>query len=669
MNQLKKMIFAVALCHACFLQAFGQERPLGDIQRGNVERDAQGRPMKRNTDTTLQHRTGYEDSVTVIFRYFDSSRTHHIDTSLNDFDRRFPVPYHHYHLGNLGSAAKSYIFKPLMKPGFDAGFHAYDVYKLTIEGTRFFETTRPFTELSYVLGSKAEQTIGILHTQNKGSNLNFAFNYRLISSPGIYQNQNTNHNNIGFNIAYQSDNKRYHLYGIYINNKLKASENGGLREPGRLDSLSLSDPFELLSRLGGSARPRRDPFRSSISTGATLSESTLLIRNQYDFGEKDSLVRDTVVYRLFYPRFRIQHSLNYTSFGYNFSDVNAADSNYREYFNYPLDFKKDTSITFEDKWKVITNEAAVISFPAKNNPNQFIRLAAGLEIINGQQVTNNSTVNYNNVYAAAAYRNLTRNRKWEIDAEGKLYTAGAYGGDFSVYLSLSRTLGTRLGHISVGAENVNRTPSFVYDTRSSFPLVQLTSFNKENTTRIFSQLNFSRINLRLFGEYYLVSNYSYFDSFYHARQEATLFNVLHVGLERKTRLFKNINWYLELHLQQATANSPVNLPFLLTRNRLAWEGRAFKNLKWSTGIEIRYHSPFKADTYSPLTGQFVFQNDYILENRPDLNIFLHFRITRFTGYIRVENLNAVDKKVNFRAQNYPDRNIWVRFGIFWNFVN
>ena len=39
-----------------------------------------------------------------------------------------------------------------------------------------FQTTRPYTELSYVLGSKAEQLISVTHTQNRKSNANFSWN-------------------------------------------------------------------------------------------------------------------------------------------------------------------------------------------------------------------------------------------------------------------------------------------------------------------------------------------------------------------------------------------------------------------------------------------------------------------------------------------------------------
>ena len=143
---------------------------------------------------SLRHRTGLEDSITINFRYLDSSRYLKFDSSINDFSKKFLIPANYLYLGNTGSAAKSLLFSPLMKAGWDAGFHAYDIYRLRPEETRFFNTTRPYTELGYLLGARQEQLVHVLHTQNINPNWNFSFQYRLLNSAGTYKNQNTSQN-------------------------------------------------------------------------------------------------------------------------------------------------------------------------------------------------------------------------------------------------------------------------------------------------------------------------------------------------------------------------------------------------------------------------------------------------------------------------------------------
>ncbi len=664
----------------------GWAQSVNDLNRrlnpanSQMQYDSQGRPIKKNSgNDSLRHRNPLEDSITIYYRYFDSSRIRHIDSSISDFYTRFPVPPSYVDLGNFGSATHSLFFNPVMKPGWDEGLHAYDIYKYRIEDTKFYQTTRPYTEMGYMLGSKGEQMINILHTQNRKSNLNFVFDYRFINSPGTFKNQNASHNNIRINSVYQSTNKRYGLYFIFINNKLRASENGGIIDDRKLDSLSLNDPFELNTRLGSSAVASRNFFNTNIITGSAYSENIFFLRQSYDFGQKDSLVTDSVTFKLFYPRLRLQHSIKYANYSYAFQDYNAIDSNYLQYFNYST--SKD-SILFKDKWSEITNEFSIITYPEKNNLNQFFKVSAAYQLLHGTFDTSINNVSYgsknlNNIYVSSEYRNRTRNQKWDIETSGLLYMAGNYAGDYAAFISLKRMLSKKLGWLEIGFQNVNRTPSFINQSISAFPVIAEGNYKKENIARLFANVEIPQQNLRLTGNYYLVNNYVYFDSFFTSKQEATLFNVLDIGLEKKIRLNRRFNWYTEIHLQQTTGNAPVHIPFIYTRNRIAFEGNFYKNLFLSTGLEFRYYTSYKADNYSPFNGQFFVQNILSISNRPDLNAYLNFRIKSFKAFVRVENLNTLGKskngigfsKHNFTAPHYPTEGIWVRLGIWWNFVN
>ncbi len=147
---------------------------------------------------SLKRRDRNEDSITVRFRYLDSTRNYLLDSTITDFTRRFPIPATNIFLGNTGTASRSILFSPLLKPGWDPGFHALDIYKWSLEKARFFNTTRPYSELNYQLAAKSEQIIEIIHTQNIKPNWNFLFQYRLINAPGFFSNQKTNHNNYLF---------------------------------------------------------------------------------------------------------------------------------------------------------------------------------------------------------------------------------------------------------------------------------------------------------------------------------------------------------------------------------------------------------------------------------------------------------------------------------------
>ena len=105
-----------------------------------------------NTDS-LKRRDKNEDSITIRFRYLDSTRNYMLDSSIADLTRRFPIPATNIFLGNTGSASRSILFSPNLQAGWDPGFHSFDIYKWTLDKARFFNTTRPYSELNYMLAS------------------------------------------------------------------------------------------------------------------------------------------------------------------------------------------------------------------------------------------------------------------------------------------------------------------------------------------------------------------------------------------------------------------------------------------------------------------------------------------------------------------------------------
>lgn len=359
--------------------------PSGNNVLNQVGFDSQGRPMKKQGgNDSLQHRNPLEDSITLTYHYYDSSASRKLDSSINNFYTRFPVPDTYVDLGNLGTAAHSLIFSPYMKPGFDAGFHAYDIYNFTVENSKFYQTTRPYSELAYLIGSKTEQFIQLQHTQNRSPDFNFAFDFRFLNSPGDLKNQNTNHNNLRLTSNYISKYRRYGNFFIFISNKIRASENGGLQTNDELQTLnsgsSLGSVFQLPVKLGGGTAYQGNFFTSALSTGTSYDENILLFRQYYDLGQKDSLVKDTITYRLFYPRIRFQHTIEYSKNSYSFQDRNPIDSLYRKYYNYIL---TNDTIRYKDVWQKLGNDVSIISFPEKKNLNQYLKLGAGIEMITG----------------------------------------------------------------------------------------------------------------------------------------------------------------------------------------------------------------------------------------------------------------------------------------------
>ena len=626
----------------------------------------------KNSTLGFEHRDDAKDSISIGFKFLDSIRNNKLDSSINDFYNYFIVPAAQQYLGNNGSPGYSLIYTPFLKPGWDAGFHAFDAYRLTLENTRFFKTNKPFSQMGYQLASGKEQMIKLLHTQNPRPNLNFGFEYRLISAPGFFVTQNTNLNNYRLFSNYQGKRKRYAAFFTLLANTFKASENGGMKNDSLLDDKDFSKRFTIPVNLGGDATIQPNPFKSSVSTGNIYKEATFFVRQTYDIGKKDSVeVNDSTTEYVFYPKLRFQHSFSYNSYSYQFKDIVADSSIYQQWYDTTLKKKRDTLMVI-DQWKIVTNDFSLIQFPDTKNAAQF--LLAGARVENLKGIFAGGDKNFYNIVLHGEYRNKTRNRLWDILAKGEFYLNGINSGDYSAFATLSRTLNKKLGSVRLLFNNVNRSPSFIYTGYSSFNFGNGGDYKKENITVLKASAENPYFNISCTN--YLLTNYLYFTDYYHTAQYDRLINLIQATVSKKIPLSRRWNWYTEITLQQTDGAAPIKVPFVFTRNRLAYEGVFYKNLNLSAGIDFRYYTSYNAYNYSPVMGQFVRQDTVATKNRPDVSGFLHFRIKSFTAYLRLENLNAIDfsngfgfTKNNFAAPHYVYQGLIFRFGILWNFVN
>jgi hypothetical protein len=670
------------LAFACLLMLASRAQ-----QPRNFRTDGQGRPMgpgQMAGGDSLKQRNSNEDSITIFYRFFDSSRIRFIDSTVGEFTNRYPIPAHHVFLGSLGNPTRSLLFNPNLRPGFDAGFHALDAFRFGIADTRIFQTTRPYTELDYLLGSRSEQTIKILHTQNFSPTWNGSFEYRFLSSPGNFKNNNAAHSSLRIASGFGSKNRRYSGNFIFINNRNRTATNGGIRSDTFLTTTNtaFNSRFNIPTWLGGDGDFGTNFFATSVKTGLEYKNQQIYLRQQYDLGQKDSVLNeeDSSYTRLFYPRMRLQHSFLYQTQQFGFKDLSLIDTSltnaYANVYRQRFGVKKlDSLLRRSDRWNEITNEMALLLYPQKTNQEQFLKMGVGFQLL---QATFDSATrqNFSNLYLMGEYRNRTKNKKWDINAFGRLYLSGLNAGDYTLSVSLQTQLGKKAGVLQLGFQNTNRTPGFVFDQRSDFINQTINgSLKQENWTRLSGNYYLPALGLHLLGNYYAVTNFTYWNTFTTYDQLAALTSVLHLGAEKKFKLSKRWNWYTEVHVQTETTDA-INLPPVYTRNRIAYEGSFFKNLVMSTGFEVRYFLPFKADDFSPFNGQWVVQDTTTIANRPDIAAYLHFRIRSFRFFTRLENLNTLDLSRGFSFLNnnlagplHPTPGLFFRFGFYWSFVN
>ena len=667
-----KQIVVLIILVFCIGTSYAQQ---GDaINKISSRLGSFGNSSGRKDTIGFEHRNDKKDSIGIYYKYLDSIRSTPFDSSINDFDKYFPVPSSYQYLGNTGAAAYSLIYQPNARPGWDAGFHAFDVYRFKLEESKFYKTNRPFTQLSYQLASGKEQMIKVLHTQSPRPNINFGFDYRLISAPGFFITQNTNHKNYRLFSNYQGKRKRYAAYFILVGNTIKASQNGGITADSLLQDPNRKQRFTVPVNLGNNNPYQPNPFQSGVITGNIYRDFTVFVRQTYDIGKKDSVaINDSTTEYLFYPKLRAQHSFTYSTYNYLYKDDNADSATYKNWYDTIPKIGKD-SFFIKEKWSVMSNDFTLLQFPDTKNSGQFISAGVTFQNIKGELKT--GTKNFYNFIIHGEYRNKTRNKLWDVLAKGEFYVNGLNAGDYSAYATIARHFNNKLGDIRLFFKNVNRTPSFIFDNASSFNFKNANAglTKKENIISFGAEANNSFINLGF--KNHIITNLAYFTGYYRTTQSSKVINVLQLSASKKIKLTKYWNLYTDITFQQTDGSAPVKVPLFFTRNRFAYEGVFYKNLNLSAGLEFRYFTPYEAYNYSPLVAQFVPQDTFKLKNLPDISAFLHFRIKSFTAYIRAENLNAVSFKNgfgftnnNFAAPHYPTQGFIFRFGIQWAFVN
>ena len=96
------------------------------------------------------------------------------------------------------------------------------------------------------------------------------------------------------------------MYFIWMGNSMVANENGGIKSDKDYinDLVTYKERSTIPVQLGNYVQAGQSFLNSKLNTGNSQKERTLFIRQQYDLGRRDSIVTDSNVVQLFYPRFR-----------------------------------------------------------------------------------------------------------------------------------------------------------------------------------------------------------------------------------------------------------------------------------------------------------------------------------------------------------------------------
>lgn len=662
---------------------------------------------KKDTSMDKTNTTKWRDEdARVYYEQLNTAKIFYPDTALHTFQRRpFLQPWYN-DLGNIGSPVMNLMFTPEAGIGPSLGYHIFDVYRFDADNLNFYNTNRPYSVFSYQLGSKLEQMVSLMHSQNVKPNWNVTFEYRKINSPGYYKIQRTNHDNAYLSTNYKSLDKHYTLYAAIAYNKEQHDENGGIVDATELQNAAYTD------------RKTIDVAYQNVNYSITRStvtnmqrDFTLLLQHGYTWGNSDTTYNaDSTGYQYkLIPRFSITHTFEISSQKHEYKDLAPDSLRYITLFHQSFAnsgsgyyTQGEDSVETQQNWIWVENKLMLNWFIGKEG--RQLKFSAGLgnrfdEFIS-KPVSNiirdslpdsvysialDRTTYISNYLAGDIKKEALRPGEWEYGANAKLYLTGQYAGDLMLNALVGKQLGNNNGSIVAGASEQLGSAPYSYTNYENRFVKLFFDFNRQSVSSFYFSIDSRKIRLSGGIKTFLINNYIYINDSERPAQYNVPFSINEVWIRK---IFKAGNWYLdnELVYQQVPTNAPVNVPELMGRHQLSYEKDMFhRALKVATGVEMHYTTSYHPAGYDALLNRFFYQNSTYVGNMPEFSVFLNFRVKHFRAYIMVDQLqqftstNSINfigtSVVNFNGTGsnytpvYAAQNTMIRFGFTWALVN
>ncbi|MGY3213021.1 putative porin [Mucilaginibacter sp. HD30] len=613
----------------------------------------------------------------------DSTQLFPLDTSLVDFENYNPLFYARNPKislgGTMGLAARSLLFEPRKTIGFDVGLHALDPWQFTLDDVYYFNARVPYTLLTMVTGGAEEQFFKAFHTQNVKPNWNVGFSLNFLGSRGTYANRSVlgqNVSNLTGNVFswYESTNKRYNLLTTLIFNNIKSPETGSV----------LNDSLFTSARGSFDKNTERVRLPNSFSN---QKETTLHIKQFYYVGRIDTTLVKNKSSANILPTQRFSHTLNVSQKKYIYQQGDQDVYHVFPDYYFSSNRTKD-SLTVNN----IQNEFSY-SFYLRGKSSQFVKnefkLDVGLthDLYSYNQYVVDTTLNEFGVKVVlpqkqqqANFQNITLNGrasyrfsdKLSLQATVNQIVVGRNFGDFLYDAKLLLSGNDKAGRIVLNAYQQSSSPSLVATSWVSNHYIFNNSFANQKTTALsFNYIN-DALALDVKAEYFLLNDYLYYESSpggndAHPVQLSSPINLLKISAGKNLAFG---NWHFDNFVvyQKTDYQKTLRIPEVYTYSSLYLNSFLFKVLRTSTGVTVRYNTPYSAPSYAVGLGQFYNGADVQFSSYPFASVFLKANIKNTDLLVMYDYANqGLFSKGYYTVYRYPQLSSMLKFGVRWNF--
>ena len=572
------------------------------------------------------------------------------DSTLFNFQQYDPIrrgAFDYVHLGNLGSAARPVVYRPRFRRGFEVGLNAYELYRKTLDEQRFYRITQAYSHAFFSQGSSQSDTyFKARFSRDFAGGLNLAIDYEAINNVGSFRYQKSRNNSLSLGMWWHK-NERYDGFFSYITSNVQQQNNGGY-----VGSDTIINPIAVDTRFATETAVTRYQFRDWAYT------------QYYKIGRLDSLGRQR-------RTFNGMHRIRWTSGRYRYSD-SAGDAE-----RYGVFATDDRGVRFFLRDRFLENTVQLGTFRLRQRSGEEALSAEADQVNVGlthtlhllEEDDLDSTINNLFLRGEVGFSPSERLRIRTRGHLGFLRNVGDYRVEGELFFDLKK-----VGSLRAQFVNQLASPTYVQERFTvTGTRVFERNLRKTLSTSLLGTYRLPGIDFTATGGYHLIDNLIYYDTSGVAQQRSGVSNVLQLVVQQNLRLGP-LHVDNQLTFQTSTAEA-LRLPGFYGRHSLYVQGRILRNgvLLAKLGFDARLSSGYRADTFNPLTGQFQLQDDVTLPFTPLIDAFFAFRVERFRGFVRAENLVPIVRR-RFYAQvptyylpfGMPSG---FRFGVSWRFVD
>lgn len=619
---------------------------------------SQNRDNSEKTDSLNRN----PKSVIKTWRLTDmnsSVEIFNMDTTLIEIQNYNPIyrkSISNSYLGNLGTAYQSNVFSDRENEDF-LFFNQYRAYMMKPEDLLYFNTTTPFTQLSYKTGGpkgRSENLLKALHTQNILPDWNVGIHYNLISSDGQYQYQKSKLYHFTFFSSYKKQN--------YVANFVMNANRMGMEESGGVVNDSLITNLE----------EKAENIQMNLSQATSkLTNFNFFLTHSYGFGaEKKQLVEEdsTCSYAI-----NLLHTLKYEHNGWQFKDANLNANFYADFFlNQNETFDKVEQSLLKNTMQIVFHE----------NENKWIRLGARFGIENefvkyrlrrnvSQYALKQEEERIHNNWLIASLFSLSgKSLNWK--AVAKYVFEGYRQNDFELDYGFTKWIGEKEKEhgFKLSGKLKSESPNFLLEEYYGNHQQWNTDFKKQTKLCIEGEYFDKKYEFQIGGNFTRLENYTFWGLQAMPEQAKSGISVLSAYLQKDFRL-GHFHLKQNLVVQSSSNDDVLPLPNLSIYSDNYYQNQFFdKAFDLKVGISVRYHSSFYAPAYMPSIGQFYLQKEKKLGNYPKLNLYMNFRIGRTCMFVMYEHANSWIGSTNyFSALHYPIDPAMVKYGLVWTFYD